>query len=95
VFKAVEDGSSNVASSLAYIQLEKQNARLKEALVRYDYLGILLIHDLTTFLVSIRDASQENEQEQRRRIADMEKDVMSVDDLSGMHHSVDCGELGN
>jgi dynactin 1 len=32
--------------------------------------------------------SQENEQDQRRRIADMEKDVMSVEDLSGMHHSV-------
>ncbi len=35
-FKAVEGGSSNVASSLAYIQLEKQNARLKEALLRYE-----------------------------------------------------------
>jgi dynactin 1 len=34
--KAVEGGSSNVASSLAYIQLEKQNARLKEALVRFE-----------------------------------------------------------
>ena len=36
VIKAVEGGSSNVASSLAYIQLEKQNARLKEALVRFE-----------------------------------------------------------
>lgn len=34
--KASEGGSSNVASSLAYIQLEKQNARLKEALVRFE-----------------------------------------------------------
>jgi dynactin 1 len=32
----MEGGSSNVASSLAYIQLEKQNARLKEALIRYE-----------------------------------------------------------
>ena len=36
VFKAMEGGSSNVASSLAYIQLEKQNGRLKEALVRFE-----------------------------------------------------------
>lgn len=35
-FEAAEGGNSNVASSLAYIQLEKQNARLKEALVRYE-----------------------------------------------------------
>ncbi|KAI0271447.1 dynein associated protein-domain-containing protein [Gloeopeniophorella convolvens] len=55
---------SNVATSLAYIQLEKQNARLKEALVR------------------LRDLSQETEQDQRRRIAEMEKDVMSVEDLT-------------
>lgn len=66
---SAEGGSSNVASSLAYIQLEKQNARLKEALVR------------------LRDVSQENEQEQRRRIADMEKDVMSVEDLSAQLES--------
>jgi dynactin 1 len=36
LFQAMEGGSSNVASSLAYIQLEKQNARLKEALIRYE-----------------------------------------------------------
>ncbi|KAH8991941.1 dynein associated protein-domain-containing protein [Lactarius akahatsu] len=61
---AAEGGNSNVAGSLAYIQLEKQNARLKEALIR------------------LRDLSQETEQEQRKRINEMEKDVMSVDDLS-------------
>jgi dynactin 1 len=33
--KAGEGGNSNVAGSLAYIQLEKQNTRLKEALVRW------------------------------------------------------------
>lgn len=73
-----------MASSLAYIQLEKQNARLKEALVRYEISQYMLIPDFTAFLLSLRDVSQENEQEQRRRIADMEKDVMSVEDLSGM-----------
>ncbi|KAF8273848.1 dynactin [Lactarius quietus] len=61
---ASEGGNSSVAGSLAYIQLEKQNARLKEALVR------------------LRDLSHDTEQEQRKRIAEMEKDVMSVDDLS-------------
>ncbi|KAI0042583.1 hypothetical protein FA95DRAFT_1636409 [Auriscalpium vulgare] len=61
---ASEDGGDpNVASSLPYIQLEKQNARLKEALVR------------------LRDITSETEADQRRRIAEMEKDVLSVDDL--------------
>jgi dynactin 1 len=83
VFKAVEGGSSNVASSLAYIQLEKQNARLKEALIRYE-ISYIVDHELTNFLASLRDVTQENEQEQRRRIAGMEKDVMNVEDLSGM-----------
>ena len=41
-------------------------------------------HDLT-FLLSLRDVSHETEQEQRRRIADMEKDVMNVEDWSGKH----------
>lgn len=72
-----------MASSLAYIQLEKQNARLKEALVRYE-ISYIVDRDLTKFLASLRDVSQENEQEQRRRIAGMEKDVMNVEDLSGM-----------
>ena len=40
---------------------------------------------MTLPLLSLRDVSQETEQDQRRRIADMEKDVMSVDDLSGKH----------
>lgn len=38
---------------------------------------------MISLVVSLRDVSQETEQEQRRRIADMEKDVMSVDDLTG------------
>jgi dynactin 1 len=72
-----------MAGSLAYIQLEKQNARLKEALVRY----VISVYwrSMTSLLVSLRDVSQETEQEHRRRIADMEKDVMNVDDLSGKH----------
>ena len=34
--EATEGGDPNLAGSLAYIQLEKQNARLKEALIRYE-----------------------------------------------------------
>ncbi|KAH7911588.1 dynein associated protein-domain-containing protein [Hygrophoropsis aurantiaca] len=64
-----EEGETNAKTSLAYIQLEKQNERLKEALIR------------------LRDMSQETEQEQRRRIAEMEKDITSIDDLQGQYES--------
>ncbi|KAL1950983.1 hypothetical protein VTO73DRAFT_132 [Trametes versicolor] len=62
-------GDTAVKQSLAYIQLEKQNERLKEALIR------------------LRDISSETDQEQRRRIAEMEKDVTSLDDLQGQYES--------
>ncbi|KAI0658356.1 dynactin [Cubamyces menziesii] len=62
-------GDQAVKQSLAYIQLEKQNERLKEALIR------------------LRDIAQETEQEQRRRIAEMEKDVTSLDDLQAQYES--------
>ncbi|KAJ7877450.1 dynactin [Mycena leptocephala] len=55
--------------SLAYIQLEKHNDRLKEALLR------------------LRDMSQETEQEQRRRIAEMEKDIVGVDELQSNYET--------
>lgn len=58
---------TDIKSSLAYIQLEKQNERLKEALMR------------------LRDLSQETEQDQRRRISEMEKDVMGAEDVQGNH----------
>lgn len=54
--------------SLAYIQLEKHNDRLKEALLR------------------LRDMSQETDQEQRRRIAEMEKDIVGLDELQCGSH---------
>lgn len=59
-------GGGDGKTTLAYIQLEKQNERLKEALIR------------------LRDMSQESEIENRRRIADMERDVAGLDDLSCM-----------
>ncbi|KAJ6591757.1 dynein associated protein-domain-containing protein [Mycena vulgaris] len=55
--------------SLAYIQLEKHNDRLKEALLR------------------LRDMSHETEQEQRRRIAEMEKDIVGLDDLQSNYET--------
>lgn len=50
-------------SSLAYLQLEKQNERLKEALIR------------------LRDMSAETDHDQRRRMAEMEKDLSGYDEL--------------
>lgn len=59
-----DDGTESVAkTSLAYIQLEKQNERLKDALIK------------------LRDISQETDQDQRRQIAEMEKDVAIFEDL--------------
>ncbi|GLB43572.1 putative dynein associated protein [Lyophyllum shimeji] len=63
------DAGSSGKDSLAYIQLEKQNERLKEALIK------------------LRDITQETEQEQRRRIAEMEKDIVGVDDLQSQYES--------
>ncbi|OCH92962.1 dynactin [Obba rivulosa] len=62
-----QGGEDTVKQALAYIQLEKQNERLKEALIR------------------LRDISQETDQEQRRRIAEMEKDVTTLDELQSQY----------
>ncbi|KAF7964933.1 hypothetical protein HWV62_1619 [Athelia sp. TMB] len=50
-------------SSLAYVQLEKQNERLKEALLR------------------LRDMSAENDAEARRRIGELERDLVGVEEM--------------
>ncbi|KAG2022561.1 hypothetical protein CC2G_000299 [Coprinopsis cinerea AmutBmut pab1-1] len=69
VLKGEAEGSADTPArdSLAFMQLEKQNERLKEALIR------------------LRDVSQETDQEQRRRIAEMEKDVATLDELQGQY----------
>ncbi|KAI0701257.1 dynactin [Cerioporus squamosus] len=64
-----DGGESSVKQSLAYIQLEKQNERLKEALIR------------------LRDITSETEQEHRRRISEMEKDLTGLDGLQAEHES--------
>ncbi|KAJ7194752.1 dynactin [Mycena pura] len=73
---ADEDEVGNVSmskgkDSLAYVQLEKQNERLKEALLR------------------LRDVSHETDQEQRRRIAEMEKDVAGSEDLQSKYETTE------
>jgi dynactin 1 len=50
---------------LDYIQLEKQNERLKEALIK------------------LKEVSSETEQEQRKRIMEMESDVNEFEQLQG------------
>lgn len=75
------DVEAKTKSSLAYIQLEKQNERLKEALLRFVTLKIH--HGICAhyFATRLRDMSSETEQEQRRRISEMEKDLTGIDDL--------------
>ncbi|PFH49823.1 hypothetical protein AMATHDRAFT_4583 [Amanita thiersii Skay4041] len=64
---ASKEGNEAVKSSLEYIQLEKQNERLKEALIK------------------LRDFASETEQEQRKRIMEMEKDVSELDQLQAQY----------
>ncbi|ESK85145.1 dynactin [Moniliophthora roreri MCA 2997] len=56
--------------SLEYIQLEKQNERLKEALVR------------------LRDLSQETDLTQRHRIAEMERDISTLETLQAEYQTL-------
>lgn len=44
-----EGGDNSVKQSLAYVQLERQNERLKEALVRYVYGSCCMPVILTSF----------------------------------------------
>ncbi|KAJ7068484.1 dynein associated protein-domain-containing protein [Mycena amicta] len=57
--------------SLAYVQLEKQNERLKEALLR------------------LRDMTQETDHEQRRRIAEMERDAAGTEDIQSKYETTE------
>ncbi|KAH9486203.1 Dynactin, 150 kDa isoform [Psilocybe cubensis] len=65
--EGAETGDTPAKDSMAYIQLEKQNERLKEALIK------------------LRDMTQESEQEQRRRISEMEKDVSDAENLQASY----------
>lgn len=72
--------------SLAYIQLEKQNERLKEALIRLGKFVSSIGMFLIISLCSLRDITQETDQEQRRRISEMEKDSAEFEELQCRCH---------
>lgn len=63
------EGNEVVKKTLEYIQLEKQNERLKEALIK------------------LKEVTSETEQEQRKRIMEMERDVNEFEQLQGMQQS--------
>lgn len=67
VSEVAGDTGDNVKDSLAFLQLAKQNERLKEALVK------------------LRDFSAENEQDNKRRIADLEKELDLTSDLQNAY----------
>ena len=79
-------GGSSGKDSLAYIQLEKHNERLKEALIKY--VPSIRVWQWLTLSLRLRDMSQETEQEQRRRISEMEKDIIGLDDLQCAQNSI-------
>lgn len=68
---ALTDGEGNgiIKKTLEYIQLEKQNERLKEALIK------------------LKEVTSETEQEQRKRIMEMERDVNEFEQLQGMQQN--------
>jgi hypothetical protein len=74
---------------MAFIQLEKHNERLKEALIRYNRLFPAPRQEGSSVDVSfggrLRDVSSETEKAQRQRIAELEKDVSHGEDLLGDH----------
>lgn len=61
-----EQGNEVIKKTLEYIQLEKQNERLKEALIK------------------LKEVTSETEQEQRKRIMEMERDVNEFEQVQGM-----------
>ncbi|RXK41589.1 dynactin 1 [Tremella mesenterica] len=63
-------------TSLAYIQLEKHNERLKEALIR------------------LRDVSNENEREYKNKLAEVDKELTSQDNLLSQLELAEA-KLGN
>ena len=82
------DPDSPAKSGLAFVQLEKHNDRLKEALLRYAY-SLAETHNIKVYVFySLREVSHETETEQRERIAELEKELAGSDDLHGMSISL-------
>lgn len=78
-----EEGGDAARSSLAYVQLEKHNERLKEALIRHVF-PVLLENECADPLHRLRDISHETENDQRRKITELERDLAGLDDIQGM-----------
>ncbi|KAL7423292.1 hypothetical protein Q5752_002593 [Cryptotrichosporon argae] len=74
--KPIEQGVGVDRSSLAFVQLEKHNERLKEALIR------------------LRDVSADTEKEQKAKIAELEKDLNTQEDLQAQLDLAEA-KLGN
>jgi dynactin 1 len=70
------DGLEGERSSLAYIQLEKHNERLKEALIRY----ATPPESRGNADGRMRDLSSDNEKESKSKISDLEKELSTLGD---------------
>ena len=70
------DGLDGERSSLAYIQLEKHNERLKEALIRY----VTPLKQRWNVDDRLRDLSSDNEKESKSKISDLEKELSTLGD---------------
>jgi len=70
------EGSGGIKNTLDYIQLEKQNERLKEALIK------------------LKEVTSETEQEQRKRIIEMERDVNEFEQVQAQYDET-LGKLAN
>lgn len=69
------------------LQLEKQNERLKEALVRYVVASTthdLHVHPCWVSLLRLRDVTTEQEAELDRKIKSLEKDSIQLEELKGI-----------
>lgn len=78
------DEENGAKSSLDYIQLEKQNERLKEALIRYVILGYDLLSNLISSIhcyLRLRDITHEAEVDNRRKVADLEHELSATDEM--------------
>lgn len=85
--RAERDGTGEGRTSLAFIQLEKQNSRLKEALIRFAVCSASVLTARLTSHCRLRDLTAETEAEHKRHTADLEKELDLTSDLQGKDSS--------
>lgn len=96
-----EEGAEK--SSVAFVQLEKHNERLKEALIRcvpcfmsFDPTVLRSITEHSPVLASrLRDMSSEAERDHRSRITALEKDLADTSGLQGLSSAFSLLSLGH